>query len=288
MKKRFWVIGLALTALLLVPAACASIPLPLGSSSSQPTPAPAPGYGAGTAGIPKDTGTYDEAGTISGVSAERMIVRNGNLSLKVADVAAARDQITQLASILGGFVVASSLYSSGDSLAGNISIRVPDEKFDGALAGIRALAAKVDQENTSSQDITQEYIDLESRLKNAQATESQYLNLLSKATTVTDILSIQDKLSQTRQQIEQLKGRMQYLEQTSALSLITVSLQTEEGSNPVTWLSWNFTGILKAAAGGLIIFLQILLAVVIWVIVFSPVWGAIIGTIYWLRRRRKS
>lgn len=146
----------------------------------------------------------------------------------------------------------------------------------------------MDSESTSSQDITQEYVDLQSRLKNAQATESQYLTLLTKATTVQDILNIQDKLSQTRQQIEQIKGRMQYLEQNSAMSLITVSLNTVEGNNPVSWLDWNFVGILKSAASGLVIFLQILLAIAIWALVFSPVWGIVVGLIYWRRHKKRS
>jgi hypothetical protein len=285
MNKRMWLISLVLMAVTLVPVACGGLPSPLGSGSSQP--APAPGGSANEVGLPGNKDASGIGDNLPGVSAERMIVRNGNLALKVTDVTTSRDRIVLLAASLGGYVVSSSIFASGEILNGSISIRVPDDQFEAAIAQIRALAVKVDHESTSSQDITQEYVDLQSRLKNAQATESQYLALLLKASTVTEILSIQDKLAQTRQQIEQLKGRIQYLEQTAALSLITVSLSPEEGNNPVTWLNWNFGGILKSAASGLIIFLQILVAIIIWVLVFSPIWGAVVGMIYWLRRRKR-
>ena len=79
-------------------------------------------------------------------------------------------------------------------------------------------------ENTNSQDVTEQYIDLQSRLKNAEATETQYLALLDKAKDVDDILRIYDSLSRIRNEIEQIKGRIQYLERTSSMSLISVNL----------------------------------------------------------------
>jgi hypothetical protein len=280
MKKLSLLLAVALTVGMLVLTGCArSAP---SSGTGFAPPAPAPGISQ------SNKGTSSSGESLSDTSIDRMIVRNSNLSLVVLDITKSRDQISQLAVSLGGYVVSSSISGSGHDLTGRISIRVPDGKFEQVISQIRGLAVKVDNESTSSQDITEEYLDLESRLKNAQATESQYLALLSKASTVQDILSIQDKLSQTRQQIEQIKGRMQYLEQTSAMSLIAVSLSPEGSNNPITWLDWNFGQILKLAVSGFIIFLQVLFGIIIWVAIFSPVWGSIVGLIYWRRHRKKS
>jgi hypothetical protein len=286
-KRLAFLIGLILV-VGMITVACGISPFPSGSNSSQPATAPVPGGASGAAGIQADKGASSSSASLPDIPTDRMIVRNGNLSLRVTDVTNSRDQISQMATGLGGYVVSSSIFSGGNTLTGSIGVRVPDDKFERAIAQIRGLAVKVDNESTSSQDITQEYVDLQARLKNSQATESQYLTLLTKATTVQDILSIQDKLSQTRQQIEQIKGRIQYLDQNSAMSLITISLNTVEDNNPVSWLDWNFLGILKSAASGLVIFLQVLFAIAIWAIVFSPIWGSVVGIIYWRRHKKKS
>ena len=103
---------------------------------------------------------------------ERMIVRSGDISLVVEGVVGARDEIAHLAVSYGGYVVSSQISGEEQEMRGYISIRVPDEKFESALAELRDLAVRVISESTSSQDVTEEYVDLESRLKNAQATES--------------------------------------------------------------------------------------------------------------------
>ena len=172
-------------------------------------------------------------------------------------------------------------------MRGSISIRVPDDRFEQALSELRELAVRVTSESTSSQDVTEEYVDLESRLKNAEATESQYLALLEKATDVEDILSIYESLSRVRSEIEQIKGRMQYLERTSSMSLITTNLKPEATAKPLVRAGWSALEALKSAVRGIVIFGQWLGAIAIWLIIFSPLWGAILGIIYWRRRRRK-
>lgn len=159
------------------------------------------------------------------VSSDRMIVRNGNIALVVEDVPVAIEQITTMASGFTGYVVSSNVFQDRERLFGNISFRVPAERFDDAVRALRALAVDVTSETSTSQDVTQEYTDLGSQLKNLEATEQQLLKILEKAETVKDILDVQRELSNTRGQIEQIKGRMQFLERTSATAIITVSLQ---------------------------------------------------------------
>jgi len=268
------IIVLSLVVLLLVPVACARAP-----EGVAPIPAPAP--------MPSEKDEGFAPGALPS-NEERMIVRTGEMSLVVEDVVGAKDEITQLAARYDGYVVSSQISGEEQDMRGYISIRVPDDKFESALAELRDLAVRVTSESTASQDITEEYVDLQSRLKNAEATESQYLALLAKATDVEDILRIYERLSQVRREIEQIKGRMQYLERTSSMSLITVRLKPEATAKPLVRAGWNIVEIFKSAIRGLATAGQVLGTIAIWLLIFSPIWGAILGIIYWRLRKRKK
>ena len=275
------ILALALIILLLVPVACARAPQP---PEVVPTPMPAPM----PSGLPEADEAYKDAGAGALPSAEeRMIVRTGEMSLVVEDVIDARDEIAQIAARFNGYVVSSWISGEEQEMRGNISIRVPDEKFEQALSELRNLALRVKSESTSSIDVTEEYIDLEARLKNAEATERQYLALLDKATDVEDILNIQERLSRVRSEIEQIKGRMQYLERTSSMSLINVYLEPQATAKPLVRAGWNALEVLKSAVRGLAIAGQTVVAIVIWLIIFIPIWGTILGIILWRLRKKK-
>lgn len=271
------IIGLILVALLLVPVSCARAP----EVVPMPTPAPAPM-------APSEGGDEYRGDTLPSTPEERMIVRTGEMSLVVEDVTQVSNEIAQLAARFDGYVVSSSISGEEEDMRGWISIRVADEKFDQALAELRNLAVRVKSESTNSEDVTEEYIDLEARLKNAEATEQQYLALLEKATDVEDILRIYESLSRVRQEIEQIKGRMQYLERTSSMSLISVSLEPQATAKPLVRAGWSALESLKSAVRGIVTFGQWLGTLVIWLIIFIPVWGTILGIILWRRRRKKA
>ena len=274
------IIGLMLVTLLLVPAACASAP-----SVEEPAEGIMPAVIS-----PGREEVYKEAGTeaLPSTAEERMIVRNGDMSLVVDDVVDARDEIAQLATRYDGYVVSSRISGEEQDMRGWISIRVPDEKFDQALSELRNLAVRVTSESTDSRDVTEEYIDLQSRLNNAEATESQYLALLEKATDVEDILRIYDSLSRVRSEIEQIKGRMQYLERTSSMSLISVNLKPVATAKPLVRAGWSAFEALKSAVRGIVIFGQWLGTIALWVLIFIPIWGTILGIILWRRRRKRA
>ena len=281
MKKLMVITAVLLVMCLLVPVACASAPSGEESAGGALPPVISP----------EDEETYKEIGGDSALSIaeeERMIIRNGDMSLVVEDVVSARDETSQLVIRFNGYVVSSRIWGEEQDMKGYISIRVPDEKFDQVLAELRELAIRVTSESTDSQDVTEEYVDLQSRLKNAEATESQYLALLEKAADVEDILNIYDSLSRVRGEIEQIKGRMQYLERTSSMSLITVNLRPEATAKPLVRVGWSAFEILKAAVRGIVIFGQWLGAIAIWLLIFIPVWGTILGVILWRRRRKRA
>ena len=216
-----------------------------------------------------------------------MIVRTGEMSLVVEAVVDAQDEIAQLAVRLDGYVVSSRISGEEQDMRGWISVRVPADKFEPALAELRELAVRVKSESTDSQDVTEQYVDLKSRLKNAEATESQYLALLDKAIDVEDIIRIYDSLSRVRSEIEQIKGRMQYLERTSSMSLISVHLEPEATTKPLVQAGWSALEALKSAVRGIVIFGQVLGTIAIGLLIFSPIWGTILGIILWRRRRKK-
>ena len=237
------IIGLILIVCLLVPVSCAKPPAPVPTPTPMPAPAP-PGYGQelsppvppAPAPSPSElvrptTTPITEGGALEKMpelGETRMIVRTAEIALVVKDVAATLDRVADLAAGLGGYVVSSKQWKEEERLVGIITIRVPAEDFAGAMETLRGLAADVTHEETLAKDVTEEYVDLSAKLRNLEATEEQLLRLMEKAEKVEDILNIQRELSRTRGEIEQTKGRMQYLERTSATSLIRVQLNQAE------------------------------------------------------------
>lgn len=167
--------------------------------------------------IPVVTASFD-------TDTQRMIVRTANIRLVVSDISVTLERIAKLAEDSKGYVVSSNKWKESGGLAGTITIRVPAESFDDAMRALRGMADEITFEQISAKDVTEEYVDLSAKLKNLEATELQLLEIMKKAEKVEDILAVQRELTNTRAQIEQTKGRMQYLEQTSETSLIEVQL----------------------------------------------------------------
>ncbi len=258
MKRIFLIATALLLAVLIVmsTACAASPPAPSIAPTPTPTPAPYPSEIPPPRVIPApappvypktmpitEEGALDRMPELGEAWATRMIVRTAEISLVVNDVATTLDQVANLAEDLGGYVVSSKRWKEEERLVGIITIRVPAEDFDDVMEALRQLAVDVTHEDTSAKDVTEEYIDLSAKLGNLEATEEQLLRLMEKAERVEDILSIQKELSRTRGEIEQIKGRMQYLERTSATSLIRVQLNQAE-------LDVNFTANKKRVKEG--------------------------------------
>ena len=253
-------------------------PEPPGRPAAVPTPAPVV---AQAAAAYRD-GAYDE---LSIAATDRLIVRAVNTGLLVDDVSETLGQISALAVDMGGFVVSSRISGEEEATSGSISIRVPADRTDDALSRLRVMAVKVTHEVTSAQDVTEEYVDLEARLRNLERTEEQYLRLFERADNVEELLQVQRELSQVQGQIEQLKGRKQYLERSSATSLITAELRPASSPEPLARPGWSPGETLKEAVRGLSGFGQGLVNLAIRIGVFAPVWVPALGMAWWLQRR---
>jgi hypothetical protein len=159
------------------------------------------------------------------IPTERMVIMTASLALVVEDVSVSLQQTTDLAKANGGYVINSNIREDKSRLYANINFRVAADKFNDTISALKKLAVDVRSETTTGQDVTDQYIDLDAQLRNLEASESQLLALMNKAGSVEEILKVQVQLSSTRGQIEQIKGRMQYLQQSTSLSSISVSFE---------------------------------------------------------------
>ena len=162
----------------------------------------------------------------SAVLLGRTIIRNGSLNLEVESVEQAFARVSAIAGAQGGFVAGSTLERGGEDgyRYAQLILRVPAERFDQTIEALRAIAAEVLHVSTSSQDVTSEVTDLEAGLRNLRAAEAQYLTLLTGAKEIGDILQVQDRLTETRGQIERTEGRLALLESLADLSTLSVDL----------------------------------------------------------------
>jgi Domain of unknown function (DUF4349) len=167
----------------------------------------------------------------------RKIIRNGALDLLVNDLGQSIEKIGSIVRGAGGFVEKSTQLNSG-SRSASVTVRIPAGRFDQAITQVKALAVSVDRESVEARDVTREYIDLDARLRNAQAEEVQYLQILKRATTIKDTLDVTEKLSDVRGRIEQMQGEMKFLTSQIDLSTLEISLHAE-ADETVAGIHWR-------------------------------------------------
>ena len=158
------------------------------------------------------------------VQQRRIVVRTVHMALVVSNIQTAMDKVASLAANMGGWTVSSE---RANDFGGKIAVRVPAERLDEAIGQVRSVAVAVESEITTSKDVTAEYFDSQSRLRNLRATETAMLNLLEQAPNARDALEIRRTLSEVQEEIEVLLGRLKLLEETSAFSLVNVSMRVE-------------------------------------------------------------
>ena len=186
------------------------------------------GESVASAGAP-GAGPITEGGTLVS-QVDRKIVSTASVQMQVENVGGSFEEVGRIATSAGGFVASSSFSYHDDDQLASVTIRVPSEGYQGVLSSLRSLGVKVESESSDATDVTEQYTDLGSRLRTLEATETQLLTLLGRAETISDILTVQDRLNYTRGEIEQVKGRMQLLDDLTDLATITVHLRPVVGS----------------------------------------------------------
>ena len=229
---------------------------------------------------------------------DRMIVRTGSLAIVVKDTEETLEAIERLAGELGGYVSDLQSWRQDDQMAATVTVRILAASFDQARERIKELAIEVESENASGQDVTEEYVDLEARLNNLEVAEGELLELLASAQEThkdaESILAIYNEITNVRMQIEQIKGRMQYLESASELATLTITVTPEEIEEPVVEPGWEPLRQVRDALRTLVNALKGLITVMIWVVLlFLPLAVILllplilVWLVWYLRRRRR-
>jgi heme/copper-type cytochrome/quinol oxidase subunit 2 len=224
---------------------------------------------------------------------EHLIIRNGHMDIVVQDTEGSLKQIAALAEAKEGWVVDSEVYKINDAKSGTITIRVPAEQFNRAMEEIRSLAFEVSSESTSSQDVTEEFVDLEARVANLEATADRVRGFLEESKSVEEALAVNAELSRLEGEIESLKARMKFLSQSAAFSRIIVQVTPDKLSQPIEVGGWRPEGVALSALEALISAFQAIAKVLIWLIIFCLPFILILGIPaffiirYFVRRHRK-
>jgi len=175
---------------------------------------------------------------------ERKIIRNCNVTIEVASPGDSQRKVSSIAESHGGFVVTSEMSQqalqdkSKPQMTVSLVVRVPASQFDQVLQEIFALGTRI-QDKTTGEDVTEEFIDLEARIRNQKALEAQFLDIMKRAGKIDDALEVQRQIAEVRTEIEKLEGRKRFLENQSALSTINVTLQTPTSIVNTAGFSYN-------------------------------------------------
>jgi hypothetical protein len=198
--------------------------------------------GADLGSVPSET-TVTRAGLTGVPSSTRSIVRRADLDLSVADTDEAAGRITALAERMGGYVDDLSARRRDELVFYELTIRVPTARFGEAMAELKDLASRVETETRSTEDVTDQVVDLEARLQTLRGVEAELRGLLADSRRqnrdVAAIMEIYRQLTEIRTQIEQLVARLANLERETALSAIRVTLSPDAAVRPILADDWR-------------------------------------------------
>ncbi len=230
---------------------------------------------------------------------QRLIIKDATLDLEVEDTDRAIDGVTQAAGDMQGYIISQRVWYDGEAKFATITLAVPVQAFENALRRLRGLATRVVNESASGEDVTDQYVDLQSRLRNLEATRDRVRSFLDQATSVEEALEVNRQLSEIEDEIEQVQGRINYLRDRAAFSTITVNLSpilptptptaTPTPTPTPTPEAWRPGETAKEATNVLVEIVQYLVEMLIWlVIVFGPfivVFYLLLKGALWLGKR---
>ncbi|MGI8468289.1 MAG: DUF4349 domain-containing protein [Pyrinomonadaceae bacterium] len=224
----------------------------------------------------------------------RKIIRNAEMTLEADSPDEAQAKITAIAESKGGFVIESQKQINDTKATKTdvvtMTVRVPSAKFDESLEEIRKASNRVIVETIKGQDVTEEFIDVEARLKTQKALEAQFLEIMKQAKTVDEALDVQSKIADVRGEIEKVEGRKHFLENQSAFSTLKIRLQSPAAFSASS--SGFFYQIKQAFASGFDAALSFILILITIIIALLPFLILVVLPIYliiryFLRKNRK-
>lgn len=203
---------------------------------------------------------------------DRKVVVESNFSLLVKNVTETVETIKQKTLQVAGYVVNTNISRSEYGENAVLTIRVPSEKVDEMSQYLRAISVKVVSENVDGRDVTDEYIDIERRLGDLEAQRARMMAILDKATTVREMLDVQNAIDQVQNQIDSYKGQLLYMDGTTKTNKLTIYISTDELALPYTpQKSWRPEVIFKQAVRSMLTTLQKIGTAGIWIAVYLPI-----------------
>lgn len=236
------------------------------------------------------------AANLTSQAIERKIIRNANLTIEVTSPSDSQHKIASIAESHQGFVVTSesTQRNSEDRTKPEITVslvvRVPAAQFNQTMEEVRAIGARVIQEKITGQDVTEEFMDLEARIKNQKALETQFLEIMKRAGKVEEALNVQRELANVRTEIEKLEGRRRFLENQASLSTINVTLQSPTQIVNATGFWYSMRSAFSDGvdvAKGIVLFLIRAIIALLPLLLFIVLPIALIAKLIVRRRRRK-
>ncbi len=219
---------------------------------------------------------------------DRKIIKTAELGVRAEDVRESAARAQQIAASYGGSVSSSRVSRGNDSVYADLTLSVPSPEFEAALDELRDLGKEVTTDAVTGEDVTEEFVDLESRERNLLAAEESLLRLYDEAKSVGDTLAVQRELTNVRGEIELLQGRIKYLEQRTAFSQVTLTIEPVSDPSQPAASSWDPAAVAARAWGASLGVLQALATAVISAFVFGW-WLApalVAGLLLWRRRSR--
>ena len=202
----------------------------------------------------------------------RMVIRNAQVSMVVADTASTVEKITAAVDAGGGYVSDSKVWRDGELLRATLVLKLPANKLSPTIAAIRRLGVRVENETISSQEVTQEYVDLESQLRNQEAAENELRQLMTdvrqKTKHASEVLEMYEQLTTVEAQVEQTKGRLRYLSTQTAMATLNVELVPDAIAKPVVQPGWQPVVVMKDASRSLVNALQAIADAAIWILIY--------------------
>ncbi len=239
-----------------------------------------------TAALAAGAGFEARAASYSAAKVSPMLIRTGNLRLRVEDVAETHEEVARIVRGAKGYIANTSLSSERGPTRATMTLRLPAEGLDSVMDRIAGLGKLLSKE-IDTQEVTEEYVDLSSRRRNLEREEERLLELLKRAGKISDLLEVEQHLGRVRGQAEQITGRMRYLENRVALSTLTVQLEGPEPKPSVGGPVWTAKDEYRQAMRSLRDTGRGLATMGIWLGVYAPVWAPILLVLIWLARRAR-
>jgi len=279
MTRRF-VYGLIYIVLVVLVSACSApardVISIVATSEAEVMEPPRPQATAMPTQVPQTSGGH--ALPVDNQRSNRLIIKNAELMLLVSDTDTAMDLVTQIVADAGGYIISSRVWyeewQSESYKYASLTLGVPVIQFETAMRRLRGTAVQVIDESASGQDVTDEYVDLESRLVNLRATRDRIREFLDQAEDVEQALRVNAELSAVEAEIETVQGRMNYLFDRAAFSTISVQLKPEYPPGPTPTPTplpepWSITKVTKSASNTLVSILQGLTELTVWLAIVA-------------------